>query len=93
MGLVFRPPLRPDVEVIENKRVEKKNSLEGLLQGKLEQEALELRGARTGTHIYNPDRQMKGWVWIPFEHSDKWTKFTQKAIGQGRSKTTAAQDL
>ena len=64
-----------------------KNNMMFKLQGKLEQEALELRGARTGTHIYNTARQMKGWVWIPFEHSNKWAKFTDKAIRQGRSKT------
>ena len=57
------------------------------LKGKAEQDALSLSGAKTGTHIYNTARQMKGWVWIPFEHSNKWTKFTDKAIRQGRSKT------
>ena len=56
------------------------------LQGKAEQEALELQGARTGTHIYDASRQMKRWVWIPFEHSKKWAKFTDKAIRQGLSK-------
>ena len=65
-----------------------KNNMMFKLQGKAEQEALELRGARTGTHIYSTARQMKGWVWIPFEHSNKWAKFIDKAIRQVRSKTT-----
>ena len=52
------------------------------LKGKSEQEALSLSGAKTGTHIYNTDRQMKGWVWIPFEHSDKWEKYTKTALAE-----------
>ena len=52
------------------------------LEGKAEQDALSLSGATNGTHIYNQNRQMKGWVWIPFGHSDKWTKFTEMAIGR-----------
>ena len=50
------------------------------LRGKSEQEALSLSGAKTGTHIYNADRQMKGWVWIPSKHSDKWKKFAKAAV-------------
>jgi len=27
-----------------------------------------------------PDKPMKGWVSLPFEHSDKWAVFTKKAL-------------
>ena len=52
------------------------------LKGKSEQEALGLSGAKNGTHIFNTALQMKGWVWIPFKHSDKWKKIAKTALKQ-----------
>ena len=49
------------------------------LRGRSEQEALSLSGSKNGTHIFDTSRPMKGWVWIPFKHSDKWKKFTKAA--------------
>jgi hypothetical protein len=43
-------------------------------------EALELRGASIGKHLYAPDKPMKGWISIPKEHSDKWLHFTSKSL-------------
>lgn len=42
--------------------------------------ALTIKGARIGSHLYAPEKQMKGWVLIPSNHSDKWKAFTIKAI-------------
>ncbi len=50
------------------------------LDGKAESEALKLSGAKIGSHLYAKDKQMKGWVLIPNEHSEKWTEFAKKAI-------------
>lgn len=44
------------------------------------QEALTLSGATVGAHLYAPDRPMKGWVTVPFEHSEKWMYLAAKAI-------------
>lgn len=45
-----------------------------------EKKALELKGARQGTHLYAPDRQMKGWVVVPFAYADQWKDLTKKSI-------------
>ena len=45
-----------------------------------EKEALKLKGSRIGSHLYAPDKPMKGWVLIPNEHSDKWKHFATRAI-------------
>ena len=50
------------------------------LGGTAEKEALNLSGAKIGTHIYNPSRQMRGWVWIPSKHSAEWKKYVKKAL-------------
>ena len=44
-----------------------------------EKEALSIPGASEGTHLYAPDRPMKGWVLIPFKHSTEWKKFAKKS--------------
>ena len=43
-------------------------------------EALKLSGSSIGFHLYAPDKQMKGWVFVPEKHSDKWITLTNKAI-------------
>ena len=50
------------------------------LDEKSEIEALKIDGAKNGTHLYAKDKQMKGWVLIPKEHSEMWSKFSKKAI-------------
>lgn len=45
-----------------------------------EKKALRLKSARQGTHLYAPDRQMKGWVLIPFSHSSKWKALAKKSM-------------
>ncbi len=44
------------------------------------QEALKLDGSGIGSHLYAPDKPMKGWVSLPFKHSAKWAEFTKKAV-------------
>jgi len=43
-------------------------------------QALSLDGAGLGTHLYAPEKQMKGWVSIPKKHSNKWAYFAEKAL-------------
>jgi len=50
------------------------------LDEKVQQEALRLKGSRIGSHLYAPDKPMKGWVSLPLKHSDKWANFTKEAI-------------
>ena len=50
------------------------------LDEKTQKEALKLEGAEIGSHIYAPERKMKGWVLIPSAHTDQWAKFASKAI-------------
>lgn len=45
-----------------------------------QQEALRLDGASIGSHLYNTDKPMKGWISLPLKHSDKWPDFTKKAL-------------
>lgn len=44
------------------------------------EKALKLVGSKIGSHLYAPDKPMKGWVSIPEMHADKWTDFTKKAL-------------
>ena len=55
------------------------------LDGKAQQEALKLNGSKIGSHLYAPDKPMKGWVSLPIEHSDKWTDFTKKSLVFGKT--------
>jgi len=57
-----------------------KNDMIFKLDSESEKLALNLQGARQGTHLYAPDRPMKGWVLIPYIHSDEWIKFAEKSI-------------
>jgi len=50
------------------------------LDEKSQKQALELDGACTGTHIYSPEKQMKGWISIPEQHMEVWAKFAGKAV-------------
>jgi len=50
------------------------------LDEKTQQDALRLSGSSIGSHLYAPDKPMKGWVSVPIKHSDKWPNFTKKAI-------------
>ena len=50
------------------------------LDEKAQQEALKLNGSSLGSHLYAPDKPMKGWISLPFQHSDKWTDFTKKSV-------------
>jgi len=50
------------------------------LDEKTQQDALRLSGSSIGSHLYDPDKPMKGWVSVPLKHSDKWPNFTKKAI-------------
>ena len=54
------------------------------LDGKAEQEALNLKGAHVGVHIYDPSKLMTGWVQIPFQQSNQWKKFTNSALNNLR---------
>jgi len=50
------------------------------LDEKAQQVALKLNGSSIGSHLYAPDKPMKGWVSLPFKQSDQWTNFTKKAV-------------
>ena len=50
------------------------------LDEKEQQEALQLDGSSIGAHLYAPDKPMKGWISIPFAHSDKWIDYSKKAL-------------
>ena len=42
--------------------------------------ALKLKGSAIGTHIYDEDKEMRGWVSIPKKHQKEWKKFVGLAI-------------
>ena len=44
------------------------------------EKALKLNGTSIGFHLYAPEKKMKGWVFVPEKHSDKWINFSKKAI-------------
>ncbi len=50
------------------------------LDEKSQQIALKLEGSTIGTHIYDEDKPMKGWVTIPKQHQKEWKRFTVLAI-------------
>jgi len=50
------------------------------LDEKSELEALKIDGAKIGSHLYAKDKQMRGWVLIPKEHSEFWNEFSKKAV-------------
>ncbi|MBL4624398.1 MAG: hypothetical protein JKY42_04575 [Flavobacteriales bacterium] len=50
------------------------------LDDKSYDDALKIEGAKIGSHLYDSSRQLKGWVSIPKQHSDKWEEFSQKAL-------------
>jgi len=45
-----------------------------------QKEALKLDGSKVGSHLYAPERQMKGWICITEKHSDMWADFAKKAL-------------
>ena len=45
-----------------------------------QQEALKLKGARIGSHLYAPERPMKGWILIPSKHAGQWNYFAKKSV-------------
>lgn len=57
-----------------------KNNMLFKLGKKEQEEALALDGASVGSHLYAPDKPMKGWVQIPTKHADKWADLTAKAM-------------
>ena len=42
--------------------------------------ALTLSGSKIGSHLYAPEKTMKGWVSIPLQHSERWLEFATRAI-------------
>ena len=50
------------------------------LDEKTRLEALKLDDSSMASHLYAPDKPMKGWVSLPFKHSGKWADFTRKAV-------------
>lgn len=50
------------------------------LNDKSQKEALKLKGSKIASHLYDPEKPMKGWISIPFKHSHTWTDFAIKAI-------------
>ena len=42
--------------------------------------ALKIEGAKIGTHLYAPTKQMKGWVSIPYSQSENWIELTRQAL-------------
>ncbi len=45
-----------------------------------QQEALQLEGAKIGSHLYDSNKPMKGWICLPLKHSEAWIHFSKKAI-------------
>ena len=45
-----------------------------------QKEALKLDAAKIASHLYAPDKPMKGWITIPFKHSNTWKHFTKLAV-------------
>ncbi len=50
------------------------------LNDKAQIEALNLNGSKIASHLYDTEKPMKGWISIPFKHSNKWVDFTKLAI-------------
>ena len=49
------------------------------LHEETQERAVQLNGAKVGSHLYACEKPMNGWISIPSEHSDKWADFTIKA--------------
>ncbi len=45
-----------------------------------QKEAMQVEGALPGTHLFSPDREMKGWVWLPAEQAELWPDFAKMAV-------------
>ena len=45
-----------------------------------QERALKLNGSKVGSHLYDTDKPMKGWISIPGTHSDTWSDFAKKAL-------------
>ena len=45
-----------------------------------QKEALKLDAVKIASHLYAPEKPMKGWIVIPFKHSNTWESFTKLAI-------------
>ena len=45
-----------------------------------QEKALKLNGSKVGSHLFAPEKPMKGWVSIPEKHSEEWNKFAEKAL-------------
>lgn len=52
-----------------------------------QQKALKWEGVVPASHLYAPERSLKGWLSIPFGHSEKWPEFVQQAIEFGKTFT------
>ncbi len=50
------------------------------LDEKNQEKAFKISGAKIGSHLYAPEKQMKGWISIPKNQSENWTELTQKAL-------------
>jgi len=59
-----------------------KESMVFKLDDQSREEALKLKDTKVGSHLYAPEKKMKGWISIPEEHSEKWAEFTEKALIQ-----------
>ena len=57
-----------------------KNDMLFKLSEKEQKKALKQNGTSIGFHLYAPEKKMKGWVFVPEKHSDKWINFSKKAI-------------
>lgn len=50
------------------------------LDEQTQEQALHLKGAKVGSHLYALEKPMMGWVSITAKHSDKWSEFAEKAL-------------
>ncbi len=57
-----------------------KESMVFKLDDQPRKEALKLKDTKVGSHLYAPEKKMKGWISIPEEHSEKWANFAEKAL-------------
>ena len=72
----------PSIKTINGKNVAFlwKERMTFKLDEKSQQIALKIKGSTIGTHIYDEDKQMKGWVSIPKKHQKEWKMFAGLAI-------------
>jgi len=50
------------------------------LDEKSQEEALKLEGTKVGSHLYAPEKKMKGWISIPEIHTEEWAEYSEKAL-------------